>query len=1041
MTNLGSRNNLFKYFWIALAISIFGTILLYQILMHPRVLEKALISLVSNKTQCELKMTIKRSSLLYGFEIGDVELREKDTKKPLFKTNRLNLSWFLPSVFAGHVGIREFRLESPRIYLHNDKGVWNWSKFIKSSDQKPPQDTPAIIDLFFELRTYFKIAIEDLSIEYSQVKLAGKNEESTILKLDNINFYLGFISNPFSSIPLNSKSIYLFDSIILALNPSQPVRVHFQGKQLIKGDLFVKLLLLFENGSGNNDVREFALRLDCNTSQLGMYSADGGLLGYSGLNLGIDSSFDPVHDRLLLHRFELKHLDQSWLSLQARVNKVSVPQRNLLLKIRESKISLEKIDRLIGVLVNTKPAASIIGGTIIFKPFLLEGSLDNLEITGGLSAKRVFIKTGGGHHLDHLKLVIKTGFDIYRFFPEELRPLDYDLKKPLAFDILRHADIPVLNLVYNQARLKASAIYKPDTGLDSKFSINNFLWEKYFPGSIRGIGSLDATIQAPVDFSNIIFQSRWHITRARYYLNRSRSGYQNLNLQASGSYHLKNRAFLNLKQVSLQVFSTQGKKMFHLNGSANLDFSNIQNYFLNISRFDINVPVIYPLLPGVIKDDIRDIYPYLSKGINLKTKTRIKLFKTNLSVDGKTNIELPYLNLNDLELEHKFIEKNNILNIVKMKITALRGALNGSFQGKIDGIDGNNARPDLVSRIELSQDRFLKVHSDIKLQGKILIRSKITSKNISGSILIKDLDLDYSTIECRKSKNINKCKQYFLRKMNLNLPFNHEYILAKKVQLSSNPAREYLQQNINSIKNNLVVESLYSNHNPQGMFVDKDFYYIGSPMQKSGHGLVASLFYKRNVLVMDKLQMKMFKYSSRSGKKGWIASGSLAGKDIFFNLADLDKKNMEAAMRIQVKELDLEPFLPSSQSSYDGIISADIKVAIDSFATPLYNTKAYISVFKISREFSGFVTRVLMPAKIVALLVRNTLEIPRINVELKNGLVYSAIKVNRARLFPGLFIAPGSDEIKQERMPLAKFLDKAKNEVKSIGKETVNAEN
>ena len=90
-----------------------------------------------------------------------------------------------------------------------------------------------------------------------------------------------------------------------------------------------------------------------------------------------------------------------------------------------------------------------------------------------------------------------------------------------------------------------------------------------------------------------------------------------------------------------------------------------------------------------------------------------------------------------------------------------------------------------------------------------------------------------------------------------------------------------------------------------------------------------------------------------------------------------------------------------------------------------------VSVYDLSREFSGFATRVVMPEKLAAVLVNNLISIPSIKVELKEGLVYSAVSLERASLLSNL-VATAQDEIRQDRIPLARFLESSQSAVRDF---------
>ena len=1032
----------FKKLAFYFLLPLFCITLLYQILFHPRVLEALLIRSVAQSTNARLRLRVERASLVYGFTITDIRLEPADqTAQPLLSMKRFRLSWFLPAFLAGHIGIRELSLDSPRIYLKRSGGLWNWQRAFgldskKEPERKEPSPLPRAVSLFTDLRVYLNLRIRDLSIEIEDYP-SNHKETPWSLRLRGLNLRLAVLTHPFSEIPLDAKALSLLRTTILAVNPFRPIHVEYRGRQRMEGNWKLRLLLFQENERQASRGREFALHLSTDLKDLAFLDRKGRLLGRAGLYLNMDSAFDAGRDRLLLHRMDLGYGPERWISMQARLDDISIPERRLLLRFAPTQITLQRIDRLVSILSNAAPGQSMLRGTIWIDPILAGGRLDDLKLQGGLRARQVLLRAGSLHRLDDLALDWDGKLDFYHDLLSTMKPADYDASTKPAFGILKYFQLSRLRISYNGTRAAGTAHLDSGHGLRSDLSLQNFDWGQYFPEFMQGKSSARIRLHAPESFRSLDFAAKIDLIRGRYFLDRSRSGFQNLQLSGTGRIAFGPPLSIRLDDIRLQVQSLTGQQLVHLKGGAELALARRQDYRIRLSALQVHYNRLKKLLPGSIRDRLRPFDLYLSKGISLRSQTDLSIQNGRTQLRGSSYLSLPYLKLENLKLGYNMDFGKKGIQLREVQLSGLKGALSAHASGRLDSTPAGY-KPDLAFQLRLAQKDYLQVHENITMQGLFDMRFRVSHKEARGRIKVSDLNLSYHTGNCATLRTA-QCRRWVVRGLRLDLPVQHNLDAEVFSILSNNPARQYSSSFGAESPNNFAIQWLFASHDPQGHFHKDGFYYIGSPQAKAP-GLLAALNYHRNVLLISRLKLSLFKAALRNNKKYWKPSGTIHGRDLYFNLADLKKEHMEANAMLQLKDLDLEPFLPESRSSYDGIISADVRLLVSSLKNPLYHMDAYLSVYRISQEFSGFVTRIIMPAQIVAMLARNILEIPSIKIELKGGLVYSSIKVKRARVFPGVLIAPGSDEIKQERMPLAQFLSRAKSEVGAIEERGIQKE-
>ena len=140
---------------------------------------------------------------------------------------------------------------------------------------------------------------------------------------------------------------------------------------------------------------------------------------------------------------------------------------------------------------------------------------------------------------------------------------------------------------------------------------------------------------------------------------------------------------------------------------------------------------------------------------------------------------------------------------------------------------------------------------------------------------------------------------------------------------------------------------------------------------------------------------------------------------------------MEYKARIQIKDIDLLPLIPKSrrQGIKDGSIKIDINVIGNHLDKPIENLKAYVSIYKIGKQFAIMGLRVVQPqSTVMDFLISNTLTIKTFDLKLVNGLVYNSIKYSKGF---AKYIAPSlkGNSIDQKRLALSDFLGRVKNEM------------
>ena len=1016
----------------------------YQYLMLPDVLEKLVKNIFDKHTGGKIELKIKKASLFYGFEIENCRLSVRKTKEELLYFKRGRFSTFLPGLLAGEFSLRNLTLEGGRLHIKYKRERWNWGLvFNPKGDQREEEEkedikVPDKISLFFPVRLHAKVDLRDFSYYMDVDKdtkegLTKAQQRSFALQVEAIDLQLGLITRTFSEIPLSLEIAYLFDTLALAVNPKKSIRFHFQSQAEIKGSPKLRLFVFRERTRGK---AEFHSRFLIDSRDLQFRNKRGGTLNIDW-QASYDMFYDSQADRLLVNSLELRNKAEPWFSVRAAVNHLSSVRPSLQLDIKDAYIDLQKIGKLIAGLA-AMPKVPV-DGKIKIAHISLFGGLDNLRLKSKFEAQNLFLKLGQEHRIQKLFMDLDAQLDVHKFIPLQEETTNYQTKGPLAFGLFRYLNLRQFEVLHEKVYLKAEAKISSQKGTEAQISLRDCELGFFTERLLEGKGEAQINLRSSSDFTKTNFDLDLILRNAAYTLRRSRSRPIHLSLRTQGKVDFQKGIKLDLHSLKLRGKNIRGRTLIEFRTQGALAFEDSsQSYLLKKSQLSINTDRLYPTLPQFLSETLAPFRTYMankaSKTLALNSPVlRFENTKSKSILLGQGRLEIPALNLNDLDFAMDIQIGEKQILFKKATLRGLRGALAGDLQGKIEKHKEWN--PNLNASFRVFSNTFLRVHENISVQGDLNLKARLLPEKLQASINTNNLNFEFLSGNCKTLNNAD-CRSLFVHQLVLdNLQIEH---LRKPSPFSrktlSGPQNNYEQRSYDIAKYNFRIGRITSSHNPRREYMQapKRWHYIGRPGGKPG--LRAVLAYQNNTLSIDRIELSRFHLQEKQKRVRWLKNGIIRGKDIYFNLFDLKAENMSAAWKLKIQNLDLEPFLPLSRSNYDGIISADFKGQINSFGDDiLEKIKASLIVHQISPEFGGFITRILVPAQVVAFLVRNTLEIPSIKFRLQDGLAYSYIQVQRARILPGALLSSASEEIKQERMPIAQFLKRAKSETRDFG--------
>ncbi len=944
-------------------------------------------------------------SLFRGLEIENIRIYDKITDTPIVFLKKLRLKYFLLGVLNGDIGIREFLLEEPKIYLYKINDRWNYESFNLKQEQKelPKEEKtelPDAIHLFIPIRLFFYFNVKDFALHY-KVSKKEDNIENIIEELDlqGISFSTGLITKRFSKVDLNYKILSIIDDFLISLNPNSDINFLFKKNHNISGKPIISIQIYRSNNSEN----QFLTKIQIDTKDLSISSFNTSKEIITQFIWDID--YKPEEQKIQIHEISLMNPSGYLLFLNGEIKYIendwyfSITQK----EVTNKQFSLNLYGEVLSILTNNQ---LLLNGLISIDKFNLEGELSNLKID--ILTNIPYFRFNN-HFIQNLNLKLNGNLDLGNYLsPSHNDQNKNNHQKNLAFNVIQFLNLENLSLIYNGALIKLYGNIKES--IDINLAVNNFnlgqFLNPFFTGNLNG----RFIVNSDYDLSTIQLGGNINILNSRYTIDGYISKEQQIYLIMNGLV----RRNLNETNVSLNIerLSTNSIKdnnpFVDIAAEIDLKFGKSQRYNINLKKFEINYLVLEESLPINLRSNLLSIRNLLINGVKLSGTADLTLSDSNLySTD--LYLLLPSLHPSGIQIS---LHLEQTENFIKFHQVSLRGWY-GTFLIKLNGSiykKQNLFEPDLDIFLNYQNSLMSEVYKNIFLRGNITLQVNLNKQYLKGQLHMDQFDLKYR-ISCDK-QNQELCPYYEINNLYLKLPFNHNLDSISQVTYQA-------YRDINLPEKNFSIKSIKSNYSLDNAYFENGFYFLGSPLTNAIEGYIE---YKDNILWIPYLQF----FSILKNQ----FNGTIELKNFYFNLSDMKPENMQMAGKLYILNFDLNALFPKAKSVFKGTISGFSSFRINNFKNLLNNLELKLSIYQISKDFAGFVVRIIAPT-IVAMVVNNLLTIDDIDFELKNGLVYSNIIVKSSGFFSlSRLIQLSDNEIKQERIPLMEFLKRSEKEVK-----------
>lgn len=390
----------------------------------------------------------------------------------------------------------------------------------------------------------------------------------------------------------------------------------------------------------------------------------------------------------------------------------------------------------------------------------------------------------------------------------------------------------------------------------------------------------------------------------------------------------------------------------------------------------------------------------LKKPVRLSLEAGFGLGSPVMTGDLSMSAEIPDYAVSDLHLEAGagFNTEKKKLDLDHLILSSRLWNAEVSAAGKAD-LSGDPIRDsDLSLAVSLKAPENRTVYDDMQIRGlvdiKAGIKGDLKTGEISGSVKIQDL-------------NVNSPSRMFsFEKMNLDFPFayffrarNGESMLAVEKNLVID--NDFFRQ-----KPNFTVSSVKAKHPARNLSMEymKDF--------------EAFMAFKNNIFQIRDL-------------KATVLDGSLFGKRILFDVADLKTANMEYLLEMDATNLDINRLDKTEQKKKTGEAELSLNANFSGRGLNInreLTASGYINIHKIGNDFASSLMKGLSETEgkstlgIAQPVVDNTVTVRSFNFTLNKGLVYASVKFNRKAI--GYLFNIQDDIINFERLTIQEYLRK-----------------
>ncbi len=536
---------------------------------------------------------------------------------------------------------------------------------------------------------------------------------------------------------------------------------------------------------------------------------------------------------------------------------------------------------------------------------------------------------------------------------------------------------------------------------DIKGSIS--LKNLYFriPGTEAAIPYLGFDYSAAMSGTTMAIGAELNIPHLAYILDGSKSGDNGVKLTASATGY-DNFKRVKINGVGFEFFNPGGGKVLILDLNGDVSLGKSTQGTITISKLRINTPPLADMVPGRFRKQVAGIP--LKKPVDINLGLNFSLGADTVRAAVEMLAMIPDYGVNDLKLHAAVVQDNRAKRVTLDNISLGSKSMNLAVNagGNVELKKAPLSDSDLKFSVELNNPKMKSVWGPWNTSGMMkltaFMKGDLATGKARGTLEFKDFNIK------------NDPQMLAVSGFNMNFPFEYGFKLLKQTKsYIAVDQKQALDTDQFSEKPNFSIASVKAKHPSREMAFEylKDFN--------------AYMIFKDNVFRISNL-------------KASIMDGSLYGKNILFNAADLNTENMEFSVLLSMTNINIgrldDPVKKNISKEAELSLNANFSgkgLNVNKELTPSGN----INIYKIGEEFASRLLKGLSQekgksklGKPVQKVVDGSLPV-KFDFRLDKGLVYTKVTfLDRWSKVLNRLIRVENDEIVFDRIPIQEFLRK-----------------
>ncbi|HSV96737.1 MAG TPA: hypothetical protein VLM75_07365 [Spirochaetota bacterium] len=494
--------------------------------------------------------------------------------------------------------------------------------------------------------------------------------------------------------------------------------------------------------------------------------------------------------------------------------------------------------------------------------------------------------------------------------------------------------------------------------------------------------------------------ARLAVPRFSYALERSKSGDNGVEMAMDAS------APGNFGRVKLQSFSfrffnpADGQNALEVGATAEASLGAAPAGKLNVDRFRFRKAPLMAMLPASLRKSLDGLPLTKPLDLSLDASFGIKGEKTNAAAVMK--LIAPDFDLTDLRLDVDLAQDGTRkrLTLSRFHLGSEAKGLDIDARGTVDIETPPFSDSDLRLGIKLKAPELAAVYGPWKIKGLVDIGAAVRGDLKNGRA--------FGSIKIGRFFVQNDEERIAVDDLNMDFPFDYYFtpryrgesrIATDKSLLISN---EYFRE-----KANFTIKSIRAKHPAR----DVSFEYLKD--------FSATMAFRENTFEIPAM-------------RAYVLDGSLYGRDILFNLADMKPRNMEFRVALDVTNVDIgrldDPDSREKRRDAELSLNANFVGRGVDIEREL-SAQGYVNIHKIGEKFARGLLKGLSTEKgtsklggVAQFAVDNSMNVKGFNFNLDRGLVYATVTFSRRAI--GYLFGVKDEKVEFDRMPIQEYLRK-----------------